>query len=91
MNYLSNLSDEFREYNATFTFDTSNMAEEMVWELLGLDRYDIWFLKKFKRISIITKIKNEFRCFVNDYKIKKNWRKSYRRKWDKNATRKSEE
>lgn len=66
MNYpIRNLNKEFSE---TFEFEIDDVARDKLLKLFGYDAFDIWFLKTFKRESLLTKLKHRMRC-----KIK--WRK----------------
>lgn len=78
MNYpIRNLNKEFSE---TFEFEIDDVARDKLLKLFGYDAFDIWFLKTFKRVSIITALKHRIRCKIAWMKFDKKARDYFRGK-----------
>ena len=76
MNYpIRNLNKEF---SGTFQFEIDDVARDKLRKLLGYDAFDIWFLKTFNRVSIITTLKHRIRCKIAWIKFNKMARNYFR-------------
>lgn len=77
---IRNLNDSIKEFSGTFEFEIDDVARDKLWKLLGYDAFDIWFLKTFNRVSIITTLKHRIRCKIAWIKFDKMPRDYFRGK-----------